>query len=387
MRRRRRLIQDGEGESVAEESFAATEAAAPSTTGKRPYGEDVQAALAATVADLPPRGWLALSGWLATGLLLAAGVTAAGEAWAEHSSALATMSRPSLQSWSATILYAAAALSCLLIYHVRRRRIDDFRAHYRIWIVAAGVFLLGSLHASVDLPAAIRSAAAARGVTVSPLAWHFSVVAAFAAWMGLLAWQMAESRASASWLLAGASGRVLAATAPWWVGVLPEAVSPMATVAALASVGDVLILFSLVCFSRFAVMQAAGELPAARRRRPKPRASEPPTASSADEKKPVRKKKPRAVKPPADPPPVATPARRETAAEVDDATSDEPASRRRSRVESAPPPVEPDPPAPESLPLDRDPGDYRGLSKAQRRALRKQKRREQRGDADYDEAA
>ena len=76
MRRRRRLIQDGEGESVAEESLAATEAAASSATGKRPYGEDVQAALAATVADLPPRGWLALSGWLATGLLLAAGVTA-----------------------------------------------------------------------------------------------------------------------------------------------------------------------------------------------------------------------------------------------------------------------------------------------------------------------
>ncbi len=71
--------------------------------------------------------------------------------------------RGSLGAWFASMLLAAAALASLVVYSVRRFKLDDRRGHYRVWLWAAACWLL----LSIDTIAGLHHAFAAAVVSAT----------------------------------------------------------------------------------------------------------------------------------------------------------------------------------------------------------------------------
>ena len=159
---RRRLLLLEEAARQEHAADSRDETAAPREAARRPalYPQEAQRDGMVRVADLiPRRNWVLALAWL-----LGAGVIALLEwlyALMPRVASLTTDGRVaaldldgegSLAVWySSTLLLLAAGLSWF-IYTIRRHRLDDYKARYRFWLLACGVWLLmsidetGSLH-------------------------------------------------------------------------------------------------------------------------------------------------------------------------------------------------------------------------------------------------
>lgn len=79
-----------------------------------------------------------------------------GEGWAntlgaEHLAALSLGGNGTLACWMSSFLLVLAMTLCLLIYVIRRHKLDDYRARYRIWLWAACCMLVASIDATAGL--------------------------------------------------------------------------------------------------------------------------------------------------------------------------------------------------------------------------------------------
>jgi hypothetical protein len=176
-----------------------------------------------------------------------------------------------LAAWTSAVLLLAAAADCLLIYSLRRHRIDDYRGRYRAWLAAAFVCLLLSLNSVAPLHG-LMAAVAAHHVGWTALAdhaiWWLVVGGLPLGWIALRSWLDAcESRLAAAALaaafLAYAAGLVslLAgwpAMEPPWL-VIFTAAAPL--------IGHWMLIIGLVSYSRFVVLDAQGLVPVRRSRR------------------------------------------------------------------------------------------------------------------------
>jgi hypothetical protein len=59
--------------------------------------------------------------------------------------------RGSLATWFSSLILAMAAATAVLVFTVRRHRLDDYRGHYRIWLWSAACWLLMSIDATANL--------------------------------------------------------------------------------------------------------------------------------------------------------------------------------------------------------------------------------------------
>ena len=62
----------------------------------------------------------------------------------------------SLASWYSSALLAMASVVALIIYGLRRHRLDDYRGRYRIWLWASLILLLASIDVATSLHAVLR---------------------------------------------------------------------------------------------------------------------------------------------------------------------------------------------------------------------------------------
>jgi hypothetical protein len=141
------------------------------------------------VSDLSPTRWwvmaLCITGSLAGLAVLNALAIAALRIPPDGNLALRTalsMSGPSsLTSWACIVALFAAGLVALQIYSIRRFRRDDYRGTYRIWLVLAGLFVVGSLQPVVrlDLIAAECLAWMSGASVMSPTGSAFAMVRLF----------------------------------------------------------------------------------------------------------------------------------------------------------------------------------------------------------------
>lgn len=386
MRRRRLLLNEKDDEPSAE-NLPQSLGEAP--VGRRLYGEDVQGALAATLADLPPQRWIGLAAILVLGLSFAWGVVALGESDLATPNTVRLQARPTLQSWFSTLAYAGSAPLCALILHIRKRRIDDFRARYRIWALAGFGCLLASLHAHVDLVDAAAQFASSCGLAFPRAVWLGGAAFFYVAFLAVVAWEARECRGAVAWLALAGGCRLFAASAAWPFAVEAPYLSAAAIAAAAALTGDVLTVFALVYYSRFVVRQAAGlmSVPAARPKRNRAER----TKISKSEGRRVKRGAKTDIEAPSIPieAPVAEPtaqtSAKQTSADKETSASETVPHRASSRAAAA---RASDSSQREVSLDDRDPGDFRGLSKAQRRALRKQKKRGMREEnSEYGRAA
>ncbi len=126
--------------------------------------------------DYLPRGRISLAGWYFAGLLCVAGLLLAYlNAASEKIAALGLTSLfdasqgGSLAGWFSSFLFGLAAMASVLIYSVRRHKLDDYRGRYRLWLWCAAAWVVMSIDATANLHAPLsRAMAKATGWSMLP---------------------------------------------------------------------------------------------------------------------------------------------------------------------------------------------------------------------------
>jgi len=269
-RRRRALVEDAMA-AGAEAPTSMKPARKVVARNGESYSELARTEHQWRVTDLIPRRSWGLVGWFVAGVatvaLLEAGYWLAitrPVANVPLPTALDLAARGSLAGYtSALVLLGAAALS-ILIYAVRRHRIDDYRGRYRVWAWAAMLWCLASIDAVADLRSLVRVLCVALTGHTGPgggVAWWL------APWLLALffvalrtALDMRPSRlALVSFLL----------TLGCWTAALVldgarfslDDMQAIMLARGLSLGGDWLLFWSCMAFGRYVMLEAHGELP------------------------------------------------------------------------------------------------------------------------------
>ncbi|TWT42521.1 hypothetical protein [Botrimarina hoheduenensis] len=268
--RRRRLLQDGSVNPVTPVSSA--EDQSPSRARYAFRDDSVSLAIATGVA---PRAWSLLAG-----LSLGAAITLAGlVAIDAYGLAVSAAGIPggrlmmldgvgSIAGWVTSVVWMVIAATALMLFGLRRQRMDDVSGAYRWWLIGACAALILSFNAATH---AHRFLAGWFADTSG-----FSPLAANAFWwlalggpvLGLLGLRLlADSRASRAGVAVG--GVAWAILALGWIteaglidralaGVLPGVPSAIFGPACVVA-GPMLVLLALLLVSRQIVAEAEGK--------------------------------------------------------------------------------------------------------------------------------
>ena len=95
------------------------------------------------------------------------GCAARAAAGGAQLAALDIAAKGSLACWFSSLLLLAAAVMAMLVYAVRRHRTDDYQGRYRVWLWAAGCWLLMATDQAASLREAFQAAMIA--LTGTPL--------------------------------------------------------------------------------------------------------------------------------------------------------------------------------------------------------------------------
>jgi hypothetical protein len=278
--RRRRVLTDDR----TAEGAATTMAASPPRTRKaEPYTPGARLENQRRVSDLVPKHYITIGLLFLVGLAAIAGLAAAHlylpeiAAWAKDgSAALELGSRGSLASWLASLLLGLAGMTSLLIYSIRRHKLDDYRGHYRWWWVAGLAWLV----MSVDATAGIHDLF---NVAMTRLTGHAAPLDGQLWWLGC--WGLLVAATVVRLLLDMRQCRTallvtVLAIALWCVAValqlnlLQVTGIPLRLVAeTLKLVGHLVLLLGITLYARHVVLHAQGLLPSrsqkARKEKPK----------------------------------------------------------------------------------------------------------------------
>ncbi len=162
-RRRRNLAEDRSGDSTP--IVAST---APLKTGgkQQRYTPAARRENHRRTSDFIPRSGFALGLGFVAGLTAIAGLLAAFAFMADFKIADAEGVVPlfnaangaSLAGWFSSLLFGLAAVGSLLVYSVRRHKLDDYRGRYRLWLWCAPAWLVMSIDATANLHAPFSQA-------------------------------------------------------------------------------------------------------------------------------------------------------------------------------------------------------------------------------------
>jgi hypothetical protein len=168
----------------------------------------------------------------------------------------------SVAAWVAAVVLLLASALCLLVYSIRRHRIDDYRGRYRIWLAASAACLIlsatsvaGLHHVLAYTLSHVTGWTALRAGAV----WWLAVAGLPLAWVALRTLRdVMECRLAASLWIA-AIGCYVAAGASY-LGFVPAVAPRIDTMlnAVLALVGHWLLLVAVVSYARFVVLDAQG---------------------------------------------------------------------------------------------------------------------------------
>ena len=221
--------------------------------------------------DLIPKGYVTIGLLFLCGLAAIAGLAAAHvylpeiAVWAkEGSAALELGSRGSLASWLSSLFLGLAGMASLLIYSIRRHKLDDYRGHYRWWWVAGLAWLV----MSIDATAGIHDLFS---VTMTRLTGHAAPAGGQIWWIGC--WGLLLAATTVRLLLDMRQCRsallmTVLALALWSAGVafqlnaLQMGGVPIGLAAeTLKLTGHLMLLLGVTLYARHVVLHAQGLLP------------------------------------------------------------------------------------------------------------------------------
>lgn len=228
------------------------------------------------VVDLLPRHY----GWLALVFFLGAVGIAALEAGyyylpqlvkfsvSGRIAALDLAGEGNLASWLSTALLTAAAVTAWVVYGIRKHRADDYHGRYRIWFVAASAWLFLGMDEAASLHEALRDLAVGlsgeHGIGQGSV-WWLGVFGLVLGFVGLrLALEMRECRLSTTLLLMcalvySAAAVVLLNGEMHWFPQLAGAEAVMLE-EGLTMTANLLLLTSQLVHARYVVLEAEGEI-------------------------------------------------------------------------------------------------------------------------------
>jgi hypothetical protein len=273
----------------------------------------------------------------------------------------------SLSRWLGSLLLVAAAFQGVQILRLRRHKMDDYRARYRLWGWLPLVFFAMAVCVATGLPGEGASAAAelidsVRADEVAGL-WPVGACLLWTLLALRLAFEIRLHRGALA-LLAATTLCYFAAAAGLLVVVHPLAQVALAMVrSALASAGHLALFLMVAIFGRHVYLESQGLLQGRRSKKRK----QPATPVSASKSAVPQQRSRKSAKSQEPQTSAATEPPESGTDQAPDVISMETA-RRTESTGTAPA---------ETAQAEQEP-DTAGLSKAERRRLRKQKRRERR---------
>jgi hypothetical protein len=300
--RRRRVLKDGV--LSASSNYATLRAANDDTHANDAprYSDAAGVENHPQITDFVPRSYSTIAMLVGGGLGLTAALGAAqmfvapvlnarGIRGAEAFNLSAT---GSIATWSAAIVTLVASAVCLLIYSIRRHRINDFRGRYRVWLGAAMACVLLSVNCVAGLHQ-LAADAFAQLTGWSALrdgaAWWLMLAGLPLGWITLRALlDMRECRFAAGIFVAAVACYCVSAVN--YLGFIRIADPHAAAITSGATLlmGHWLVLAAAVSYARFVILDAQG-LIAIRRQATVVKSAKRPEAKAASEPSSIVDKK------------------------------------------------------------------------------------------------
>lgn len=281
------------GDESTEAVSAAKTAAPPKARKAEAYTDRAKVQHHRRVSDFVPRSPWAIALLFMAGLLTVAALVTAHlyllelTAWGskEGAAAFELGGRGSLGSLLASVWLGVAAAFSLVIYSIRRHKVDDYRGHYRWWFVAGIAWLVMSVDAVTGLHELFRA-----GMT--RLSGYSAPVAGHTWWIGIWGLLVAatvvrlvlDMRACRLGLVA-----IVLAVGLWCAGLFVQfarptiaAISPAVVAETLKLAGHLLLLAGVTLYARHVILHAQGLLPSNDSKRRKNRAKKEVKAAAND---------------------------------------------------------------------------------------------------------
>lgn len=274
--RRRRVLADDS--SVHEPSL--DKLTPPEGNSKIKYNERARRDHQPRLIDLLPTRYRALAAWLGVALTAVA-LTVAADVWlpvlvqrlhADPSTNL-SLGRP-LAVWLSSLLLFSGGLMSVLLYSIRRHRVDDYHGRYRVWLWAAAAWFILSLDETTSLHGlgqALCASWSARYGIGRDLVWITLVGLVLATICVRLIIEMRHCRLAVTSFMLGACALLLSVSVDvGWIAPPPGANWQVAAVSGRL-VAHVMLLVSLSLYVRHVILDAEGLLPARAAKSKKPR--------------------------------------------------------------------------------------------------------------------
>jgi len=176
--------------------------------------------------------------------------------------ALKLMAPGSIGAWFAAIVLLVASAASMLVYSIRRHRIDDFRGRYRLWLFTAAACLVASANSVTglhNLLATVMTNVTGWTALRAGAIWWLVLAGLPLAWIAVRSIvEVRESRLAASFFVVGVCFYVVAtATTLGAVSFSEQRVDATVAGAALL-VGHWITLAAVVSYARFVVLDAQG---------------------------------------------------------------------------------------------------------------------------------
>jgi hypothetical protein len=184
----------------------------------------------------------------------------------------------SIAAWVSAVVLFVASLKCLLIYSIRRHRIEDIRGRYRVWLGASAACMLLSVNCVAGLHQVVAH-------TLSHLAgwtalrdgavWWIAIAGLPLAWIGVrVLLEVRECRLASTMMVA--SVICYATSAASYFGFIPTGDAKYASLITGSAVmlGHWIALAMTLAYARFIVLDAQGLINARRPALKKPKAKQ-----------------------------------------------------------------------------------------------------------------
>jgi hypothetical protein len=204
----------------------------------------------------------------------------------------------SLAAWFSAVVLFVASAGCLIVYSIRRHRIDDFKGRYRVWLGASAACLLLSANSVAGLHQVVaHSVSHFAGWTAlrDGAVWWLAIAGLPLAWISLRAMlDVRECRLAATFVWAAAM--CYATSAASFFGLVPATEPQNASLVTGATMllGHWLVLACVVTYARYVILDAQGLIaarrPSSKKQTPKQEKQEklkPATETKAAESKPT----------------------------------------------------------------------------------------------------
>jgi hypothetical protein len=170
----------------------------------------------------------------------------------------------SIASWLSALLLATCAMLALMIYSVRRWRVDDYHRRYRVWLIAALVTAVFSIDQTASVLALCHRPfqACAEASNLTPATLYGLVSLSLLVLASLRLWfELRRSRGSVCcWIVAASCFAVSAASTSQWLH-FDEPIHLSVVQSAAHLVGVWSLLFTFALYQRFVLLEVEGRLP------------------------------------------------------------------------------------------------------------------------------